>query len=277
MRRGDLPHRHRGLIGDEEVVEVPGDEPCGAGLLRDNRYDVLAVERPGFSQESLFSIVVVELVVQVGVVVTAVRIPGYRVGDGPSGKGPGASLHILFRVVGVAVHAHAHGEQLKQLSAPVLVNRLFVAQLVIQVIDHGRVAGQAHQQVGKAAESMSAEIVQLNQDLIGRHALGIANAKDPVPEQADLLFQLPGGVDHTVGPVALVGHDAGHVTPAVHVPLHHVHIQVGLLFRMEQFFNRGFVANRRPPFQLLIRRAKPGSPHQVAHQQDIVACHSLNS
>jgi sec-independent protein translocase protein TatA len=44
---------------DEEVVEVPRDEPCGAGLLGDDFYNVLAVERPGFSQESLFSIVVV--------------------------------------------------------------------------------------------------------------------------------------------------------------------------------------------------------------------------
>ena len=107
--------------------------------------------------------------------------------------------------------------------------------------------------------------------------IGIADAQDAVPEQANLLFQLPGGVDHTVGPVALVGHDAGHVTPAVHIPLHHVHIHVGLLFRMEQFFNRGFVANGGPPFKLLIRCAESGSPHQVGHQQDVVACHSRSS
>ena len=177
----------------------------------------------------------------------------------------------------MSVHSDSHGEKLQQLPTPVLVHGLFVAQLVVQVINHGWIAGQAHEQVGEAAEAVGTEIVQLNQDLVGGHALGIADAQDAVPEQANLLFQLPGGVDHAVGPVALVGHDAGHVTPTVHVPLHHVHIHVGLLFRMKQLFNRSFVTGRGTALQFSIGRTESSSPHQVGHQQDIVACHSLIS
>src|SRR5262245_32585619 len=48
-----------GLIGDEEVIQVSGDEPGGSGLTANNVDDLLPVEGPGVPQEGFSTIIMV--------------------------------------------------------------------------------------------------------------------------------------------------------------------------------------------------------------------------
>ena len=104
----------------------------------------------------------------------------------------------------MAVHADTQREQFQQLSAPVLVDGIFMAELVIQVVNHSRVAGQLHQQVWEFTHTVGPELVQLKQYLPAVITLGVADTENAVPEQTHLLFKLPGRVDHTVSPVGLI-------------------------------------------------------------------------
>ena len=276
-RRRVLPSRHLRLVGHKEVVEVAGDEAGGGRLLADDADHILAVPVAGFAQEGLVLLDMVEAVVEEAVGIAAIGIAGDGVGDGPAGKSLGAGFHIVLAIVGLAVHADAHREQLQQFPAPVLVDRLFVAELVVQVVEHGRVGGQVHEEVVELAEAVGPEVVQLQQDLAGAHTLGVADAENAVPEQADFLLQLAGGVDHAVGPVALVRHQALEVAPTVHIAVHHVHLQVRLGLRVEQLLHGGFVADGGAAFRFLVGSAEAGPAHQVRHQHNVlVVCHTLS-
>lgn len=63
-------------------------------------------------------------------------------------------------------------EGLQQLPASVLVNGVFMAQMVVQVIDHRRVTGRFQQQVGETAHAVGTELVHLEQDLPARREAG---------------------------------------------------------------------------------------------------------
>ena len=229
-----------------------GDEAGGGRLPGDDVNYVVAVEIPRLAQEGLVFLVVVGGIVDEPGLVATVGVAGDGVGDGPAGEGPGAFLYVVLAVVGFPVHAHAHGEQFQQFPAPVLVNGVFVAHAVVQVENHGRVAGQAQQQVAEAAKAMLPEHVYLQLDLPAVLALGVAGAEDAVPEQGDLLFQGPLGVDHGVGPVGLVDLQGVHFPPVNKPALQQVHFKAGVVAGVQQVLHRGFVACGGPPFQLLV-------------------------
>ena len=137
-RRLDRPSRHLRLVGDEEVVQVPADEPAASRLLHDDVEDVLAVEPPLVAEEDLLAVVVVFRPI--------LELPGEpAVGcardlglEGPAGEGAGA-----FANIGLGVVAGAEAEQLQQLAAPVLVDRGAVVLLVVQPEHHRRVVSRS--------------------------------------------------------------------------------------------------------------------------------------
>jgi hypothetical protein len=90
------------LGGDEEVVQVAGDEGGGGRMLADDVNHVLAVEVAHFAQESLFCIVMVVRAVNELPVVAANGAARQLGLDRPAGKGPGDFPHVY---VGVVAHA----------------------------------------------------------------------------------------------------------------------------------------------------------------------------
>ena len=79
-------------------------------MFGDDVDDFLTAEVAGLPQECLGAVVVVGRVECELGGVASVGVPGDGVGDGPPCEGPGSLLHVLFAVVGVAVHPDAHGE-----------------------------------------------------------------------------------------------------------------------------------------------------------------------
>src|SRR5262245_25065941 len=148
---GIHPRRHLRVGSDQVIVQMVGQEAGGGWLLIDDINNVLTVEIPGVAQESLFAVIVVSGVVNEFCGIAAVGLSGNAVGNGPSGKSPGAFLHILLGVVEVAVHAHTHGEQLQQLPSIVLVDSPFMAQAIVQEVDNGRVSRNIDQQIRECA------------------------------------------------------------------------------------------------------------------------------
>ncbi len=97
--------------------------------------------------------------------IAAIGIAGDSIGDRPARKGSGTGFDIIFGVVGVPIHAHYHGEQLQQLSAIILVDRVLVAHAIVQVEDHRRVSGNFEQDIPEAAQTETAEMRYMGQDL----------------------------------------------------------------------------------------------------------------
>ena len=58
-----------------------------------------------------------------------------------------------------------------------------MAELVVQVVKHGWIGGQVHQQIIKFIKAVGAEIIQLVQNVFRGHALGVSDAENTVPEQ----------------------------------------------------------------------------------------------
>ena len=247
------------------------------GLPGDDPHDVLTVEVPRLAQERLFGVVVVGRVIDERRLVLPVGVARDGVGHGPAGEGAGGFLDIVLGIVGVAVHADAQGEEFQQFPAPVLVDGVLVAHAVVQVEHHGRVHGQAHEQFLEVAEPQGAEHVELNVLLLGVLALGVARAEDVVPEQGDLLFKRPLGVDHPVGPLFLLTLETGLGNPLGLIAHQDVILNGWLGFRIQQLFDRGLVALGGAGLQFLIRGAKPGAAHKVRHQSNVLFCHSVTS
>ena len=135
------PGRNSAFVGYKVTVHVAGDKAGGGRLPHDNVNDILAVEVARLAQEGLGALVVVRRVVNELGRIATVGLAGDVVADGPAGEGPGAFLDVVFAVVELAVHAHAHGEELQQFTAIVFVNVVLVAEAVVQEVDHGRVLG----------------------------------------------------------------------------------------------------------------------------------------
>ena len=98
---------------------MPGDEISGRRLGANDIYDVVAVKISGMTQEGFLSVVVVLFLEFEFPVEPAVGLPGNHGRKGPAGEGPRALPDIVFGIV-----AHAHAEQLQQLPAPILVDRV---------------------------------------------------------------------------------------------------------------------------------------------------------
>ena len=95
----DIPSGHLGLVGDEEVVHVPGDEPGAGLLLEDDVDDVLAVEVALVTEKRLLGEVVVLGLEVERPLVSTVGIPGHLGVDCPAGECSRALEHIGLGVV----------------------------------------------------------------------------------------------------------------------------------------------------------------------------------
>ena len=259
--RSSLPSWNLGLVGHEEVIQVAGDEPAGGGLFHDDIDDIFAIEIARLTLERLLSVVVVGGVEGELRFEAAVRVPRNSVGDGPAGECLGACLHVVLRIIGLAVHANAHCEQLQEFPPEVLVDGVLVAHAVVQIEHHGRVNGKGQQQFGETAHPQFPEHVQLLLYLAAVLALGVADAKDAVPEEGHLLLQRALSVDHAVGEISLVDFQGVHLFPVDEIALQDVHLQVRLLHRAEQFVHHGLVALGGVLFQFFVGGAETGATH----------------
>ena len=189
---------------------------------------------PEWAQEGLFGVVVVVVAILEEPVVAADG-PARQLGlDGPAGEGAGALADVNFGVI-----ADAHAEQLQQLAAPVLVDRVGVVLAVVQPVNHSRVFGHFHQQFAEVAHALLAELDDHVHDVVVVVNLGDAGGEDAVPEESHLLFQGALRVNHVVEPFggAHAGQSAGPPGPGV-IPHHFVAVQRGLVIGVEQFFQR---------------------------------------
>src|SRR6266540_4054811 len=102
------PGWHLGLIGDEEVVQVAGDEPGGGGLTAYNVDNLLTVERPGVPQEGFSAIVMVVMAIHklpVQAPIGPYRIARHArhvqggIADRPAGESTRALAHITLSIV----------------------------------------------------------------------------------------------------------------------------------------------------------------------------------
>src|SRR5262249_8987005 len=140
------PGRHLGLIGDEEVVQVAGNEASGGRLTANNIDDLVPVERPGVPEEGFGAVVVVvsaihELPVQTPIGPHRIACHARRmqggIADRPAGKGPRALAYIDLSIV-----AHPYGEQFQNFPTVVFIHGVFVVIFVVQPEEHGWVFGQ---------------------------------------------------------------------------------------------------------------------------------------
>ena len=263
--RGFLPGGDLGFVGDEEVVEVAGDEAGGGGLAGDDVDDFLAAEIAGFAEEGFFAVVVVVGVEDELGFVAAIGVAGDGVGDGPAGEGAGAFFYVILGVVGLAVHADAHREEFEEFAAEVFVDGVFVAHAVVEVEDHRGVAGQFQQQIAEAAHTEGAEQIQLGLDLASVFAFGVAGAEDAVPEEGHFFLQGALGVDHPIGEVSLVDFEGVHFAPVDEVAVEDVAVEVGLVHGGKEFLDGGLVADGGAALDFGVGGAETGAAHKVGH------------
>ena len=98
-----LPGGNLRLVGDEEVVQVAGDEAGRRRLPGNDVYDLFAVEVAALAEEGLLVLVVVGGVVDELGGVASIGVARDGIGDGPAGESAGRFLNVIFRVVGMAV------------------------------------------------------------------------------------------------------------------------------------------------------------------------------
>ena len=141
--------------------------------------------------------------------------------------------------------------------------------VIVQPENHGRVAGQLHQQFAEAAHAVLAEHDNLLGQLRRVVHLGVAGGKKLVPEEGHLFFQRPLRVDHPVDPLGLVQGRAEGALVAGHEAVEQLGIHWLLLFGMEQFLHCGLVSFGGARHQFFIRCAETGTAHEVAHECDL--------
>ena len=190
------------------------------------------------------------------------------IGDRPAREGSGAVLDVVLRVV-----ADAHGEELQQLAAVVLVDRVLVVLAVVQPQDHRRVAGQGDEQVGEVALAEAAEHLDLVHQRPALRQLGVAGREDVVPEERHLLLQRVGAGHHTQQPVGL---EAGHAETAGVVGVvaaDYVVVDPAARGPAQQRLDGGLVALLGVTLQLRARGPEARPAHQVRDQRDVFPCH----
>ena len=178
------------------------------------------------------------------------------VADGPAGEGPGALPHVVLGVV-----ADAHGEQLQDLPAVVLVHGVLVVVLVVQPEDHRGVPGELDEQVPELAETVPAEHLYLVEDGLGLVELGVAGGEYAVPEQGQLLLQRAAGVDHPVDEVRLAAIDDEQAVLVDVVAADEVFVleRGRHVLGVEQLLDGGFVAHFGVAVQFVGGCAKAGA------------------
>ena len=254
-----------GLVGDEVIVQVAGQELGCRRLPHHYVDDVLSAEPSAVAQEFFLAVVVVFRLVLEAPVEPAQRVAGYLGSDGPAGERAGRLFNVVLGVV-----AHSHGEQLQQFPAPVLVDCSVVVPVVVQPVDHGRVLGQFHQQVVELAQAMLPEHLDLLGNLRGIVHLGVAGGEQLVPEEGHLLFQRPLGVHHPVHPFRLIGGRTQRPFQRGEEAVKQFVVNRRLVFGVEQLFNGGFVSLGGARLQFCVGSAETCPPHQVGHQGNFV-------
>ena len=249
------------LVGDEEVVQVPADEPTAGRLLHDDVDDVFAVETALVAEEHLLAVIVIR-----GAILELPREPAIGCPRNLGLEGPAGERPRAFADIGLGVVAGAEAEQLEQFAAPILVDRGAMVLLVVEPEDHRRISCDFEQQLAVVAHAVFAEQLDLFQQLVVVVDLGIAGREDMVPEQRHLLFERPLGIDQIVHPV-----DVAHRRLAAGQKRRRLVAQQGvgidrrLGLGMQQFFDRRLVPLGRPCFELVATGAETRSPHQVSH------------
>ena len=102
--------------------------------------------------------------------------------------------------VGLAVVADPHGEQLHDLAGEVLVRRALDVHAGVEERQHGRVPGDADQEIAEVPRPVPVEEVELQQHLAIVAHLVLIRREVAVPEERHLLFQRPVRRQHPVGP-----------------------------------------------------------------------------
>ncbi len=183
LGRLDAPCGDLGLVGHEEVVEVAADEP-GRGLLpHDDVDDVLAVEVALVAEEGLLAVVVILGVVHELGLVVAEGVQRDGLLEGPAREGPGRLLDVEL-----GVGADAHGEQLEQLPAVVLVDAVGVVLPVVQPVDHGWILGEVEEDIPHLAQAVAPKGVDLSNQRRCVLALVVRGGEDVMPEEGHLLL-----------------------------------------------------------------------------------------
>ena len=106
--------------------------------------------------------------------------------------------------------------------------------------------------------------------------LGVAAAKDRMPEEGHLLFQGPVGGNHALEPPPLGLRQAVAVPGSYMVPAGQVFFPRRLLLWVKEFFHGSLVTLGRSALQLVSTGAEPGSAHEVCHEGNIFFRHSAN-
>src|SRR5262249_9478295 len=130
-----------------------------------------------------------------------------------------------------------------------------------------------HEQVAKVPQPLVAEHIKLEALLPGVFALGVASAQDAMPEESDLFFQRPLGVDHAEDPLFLLPLEGILVHPFGLVPQHDILVEVRLRFRVQQLLDSCLVPFLGTGFQLGIWCSESGAAHQVSHESNRFICH----
>ena len=250
-----------GLVGDEEVVHMPGYEPGAGGLPQHDVNDVLAVEVAGVSEEGLLCVVVVFGPEAELPRVASVRIPGHLGVNRPSGEGAGALEYVRLGVV-----SDAEAEQFQKLASPVLVGSALVVLVIVQPVDHGGVSGEFDQKLAVVAHAVVSEHIYLFEQVVAVVHLGVSGGEDVVPEQRHLLLQRSLGGDHPVEPVGLARRrrSARHLGDRV-VSVQRVLIHRGLRLGVEEFFYGCLVTYLAVALHFLSGRSEPGATHEVGY------------
>ena len=269
--RGYRPSRDLSLVGDEEIVEVAGDELGSCRLAANDVDDVFAVKCAGFAQESLFSVVVVLILIFKEPVSPADGAARKLGADGPTGESPGTLPNVNLGIV-----ANAHAEQLQQLTTPIFVDGIGRVFAVVQPVNHRRVFGQLQQQLLVVAHALVPEQHDHVVDFVVVVHLGHARGEHLVPEQGHFFGQGLTGVQH--GPHPFGGSHAldRPRTPGPRMVAHH--FRPVLLCGgpgIKQLVDRGLVSIGSPGFQFFPGSAKPGPPHQVSRQGNFFTSHSV--
>ena len=203
-------------------------------------------------------------------VVVAVRVERDRVLERPAGERPRALLDV-----GLGVVADPHREQLEDLAAVVLVDRLRVVLVVVQPVDHGRIAREVEQERAEVREAVLAEHLDVADHRRGVLALGPAGGEDVVPEQRHLLFERALRVDHPPDPAPVPRRRVVDVGAQVRVVAgKDVLVQVRHPLGVDQLLDHLFVRPRRVRLKLVARCPESGPPQQMGHQGETIIGHA---
>ena len=132
--RPELPHQfRRGILPDKIAIYLGRNKAGRHVLFQNNINNIDATVIPGMSEEGFLPVVV-----QLGF---DDKVQPYM---GPAGKRPGG-----FANVGLNVVAHTQGKEFQDFSAKVLVGVAFDILPRVQIDEHGRILGDADEEVTK--------------------------------------------------------------------------------------------------------------------------------